>query len=335
MNDPLLDGFDMDGEYVHWPRRLTIMTACALFLFATMGVTLIRLISALGMVIPALRSAQLSQVLSLLVTLGVMGVPVLVYNSRHPGVDATLRLRLPSTLAVAIAIALGVLGAPISSHLGTLWSTALQQMGARVELAQTAVPTNYITLIGAMFSMALVPAVCEELLFRGAILGAWERRGTKRAWVLSSVLFALIHGSLLGLPGQLLMGFAIGYLVINSDSILTGMIYHFVHNVTLILMSMVPQMQLDASLSGDIYHAIGGAAGVTLYVIRLLLMLGAFALLLVAASSEREKLGRPFERPGQLDREPLGWREITVLSAGIVTCLALLLINILTTLRIM
>lgn len=329
-----LSQFYLDGEFIHWPRRPTLMTACSLYLFSSMVVFVVRLLSSTGKGLMGQWHGAVVLSISVLLQLFVLCVPVLRYNREHPGVDNALRLRLPGAGTVFSVVAAALCASLISNDLGTLWTVVLQSVGARVDGAARSVAGNPAAIASALFSMALVPALSEELVFRGAILGAWERRGTVHAWVLSSVLFALLHGSLLGMPVQLLMGFVLGYLVITTDSLYQGMLFHFVHNAALIGLSFVPQMRIEVLAGEPLYYSLGGAAGLTLIVLRLLIALAVLLVLLIAASSEREQKGRPFSRPGPVDRNPLPWRETIVLAGGIVTALVLLALDVLQTLRV-
>ncbi len=81
-----------------------------------------------------------------------------------------------------------------------------------------------------MFLIALFPAICEEALFRGITLKAYENRGTVRAIIISAALFSIIHLSVIRFAGPLIIGILAGYLVVKSNSILPGIITHFVFN---------------------------------------------------------------------------------------------------------
>ncbi len=83
--------------------------------------------------------------------------------------------------------------------------------------------------------IALSPAICEEVLFRGVALKAYENRGTVRAIVISSIFFALVHQSVVNFIGPLLIGALAAYLVIRSDSIIPGILTHFTFNATSML----------------------------------------------------------------------------------------------------
>ena len=82
--------------------------------------------------------------------------------------------------------------------------------------------------------LAVVPAICEEVAFRGYILSGLLRGNTTRsAIVLSALLFGFMH-VLLSLFQQFfnaaLLGVVLGYLAVRSGSLLPGIVFHLLHN---------------------------------------------------------------------------------------------------------
>jgi sodium transport system permease protein len=87
--------------------------------------------------------------------------------------------------------------------------------------------------------LALTPAVCEELAFRGFILSGLRRLGNPwRAIVFTSLFFAFSHGSIMQQAiAAGLLGLVLGYVAVQSGSILPGMAFHAVHNASAILLT--------------------------------------------------------------------------------------------------
>jgi len=93
-------------------------------------------------------------------------------------------------------------------------------------------PTPEATGVYILYAINIVvaPSIFEELLFRGVMLQALRRFGDHFAVVTTSILFALIHGNLLQGPYALLLGLLIGYFVVYTGSLWTGIIIHAVNN---------------------------------------------------------------------------------------------------------
>ncbi len=85
-----------------------------------------------------------------------------------------------------------------------------------------------------VLSVVIVPAFCEEMIFRGFFLNKLLR--THRSPVLpilvSGLLFGLLHFDLYKLPATTLMGIGWGYIVYKTGSILMPMIFHMLNNAS-------------------------------------------------------------------------------------------------------
>jgi membrane protease YdiL (CAAX protease family) len=82
-----------------------------------------------------------------------------------------------------------------------------------------------------LIMLALLPGICEELLFRGYAQRQFERAGGATAGVLlSGLLFGMYHIR----PSQLLplavLGLYMAYLTWRTGSLVPAMLVHFLHN---------------------------------------------------------------------------------------------------------
>lgn len=87
------------------------------------------------------------------------------------------------------------------------------------------------SLAGILISLAIIPAVGEELLFRGVLISEYAGLGETNAVVVSSVCFAMLHFSVRNFPAYLLAGLLLGVLTVVSRSLLPGVILHIISNV--------------------------------------------------------------------------------------------------------
>lgn len=87
-------------------------------------------------------------------------------------------------------------------------------------------------LLLALFTMALTPAILEEFVFRGVILQSLKNAGLSMGLSISiqALLFAVIHLSPYELPGIFLSGIVMGYLALETGSLLLPSLYHFLFN---------------------------------------------------------------------------------------------------------
>lgn len=88
----------------------------------------------------------------------------------------------------------------------------------------------------AILLTAVIVPIYEEIIFRGIILGASEKYiGFKAANVLQAILFAALHESLGLFLFFFVFALIVGYWVRKSKGLLTGIIFHVVHNLVIVL----------------------------------------------------------------------------------------------------
>ena len=93
--------------------------------------------------------------------------------------------------------------------------------------------------------VALMPAIGEELLFRGFVMGTLKNKCTGVIAVLvTTLLFATYHMSLIKMFTIGIIGFGLTYAAYKSGSIVTSMCMHFLNNLLSVLITKYPkQMQ--------------------------------------------------------------------------------------------
>ena len=145
----------------------------------------------------------------------------------------TLRLRWSRPVDLFLAAGLAVAINPLVRDLGYLvgqWFPASEAIrGQLAELAKQ-VPNLWVGVL----VFALMPAITEELAFRGYILSGLERTYSPRtAILLSALLFGFLH-VLLSLFqqffGAALLGLILGAIAVRTGSLWPGVVFHFVNN---------------------------------------------------------------------------------------------------------
>lgn len=94
------------------------------------------------------------------------------------------------------------------------------------------------SLAATILVIAVVPALCEEVLFRGYFQSTLERRlAAPWHFLVSGTVFALFHQQVLSLLSLLLVGIYLGYVFFRFRSIYLTMLCHFLYNALLILLA--------------------------------------------------------------------------------------------------
>lgn len=135
--------------------------------------------------------------------------------------------------------------------------------------------------IGAvLFVIALAPAVCEEMLFRGIILQSMKAKYRIGAAIgITAALFGIYHMSLIKLIPTALLGFVLCYVAYRADSIYPAMLMHFMNNAFSVVISCYPEkietlfpvFYQDDLYPGDVLLLLGAGlifAGAGLYLLK-------------------------------------------------------------------
>jgi len=184
--------------------------------------------------------------------LAVIALPALLMTfllTRSP--RDTLLLRRPVWAAIPAAALLAVMLHPAAN----VMRLAVQQLypvgdSVRPALERMQELFHNANLWELLFLLAVMPALCEELAFRGFILSGFRRMGRPwRAVILTSILFGVTHGILQQSLIASLLGVVLGFLAVQSGSILPCMTFHVIHNSLAVASSrltfdMIPNIPL-------------------------------------------------------------------------------------------
>ncbi len=168
----------------------------------------------------------------------------------------TVYTRIPRDCAVPLRrvdwrLILGaVLAAMAVSVLGGYANGAADRFfyGLGIEFFNTfETPESIPALVVYAVNMTLVPAVFEEIAFRGMLMQSLRRFGDSFALVVSAILFSLVHQIPVNMPNAFLMGLVIGYFVLFTGSITTGIVIHFINNALVMLSGLFDFLPREAS----------------------------------------------------------------------------------------
>ena len=84
--------------------------------------------------------------------------------------------------------------------------------------------------IGVIISLIVVPAVCEELFFRGVVLSEYRSMGSVNAVIMSAVCFSMLHFSIGNFPIYFFSGIVLGFVTVITRSLIAPIILHLASN---------------------------------------------------------------------------------------------------------
>ena len=144
-----------------------------------------------------------------------------------------LRLRLPrvnSLLLIFSASLLMISGAlMLSSLLGGLDSLSKNFSLYDTFISKTdgSLPSNLYLLV----AYAIIPAICEEFVFRGILCYEYENGGVFRAVIFSSLFFAMLHFNPVNILVYLFSGAILALVLYGSRSLIGAMLAHLLYNL--------------------------------------------------------------------------------------------------------
>lgn len=101
----------------------------------------------------------------------------------------------------------------------------------------------------AIFTMCLLPAVIEELLFRGIILKSMMPMGKMVAVIASALMFSLFHLSVEQTLYQFILGLVFAVVALQTGNLAYAMILHFLNNFFAITVSYIFTMDALGNLA--------------------------------------------------------------------------------------
>ena len=113
-------------------------------------------------------------------------------------------------------------------------------------------PKGIFGFLLCLFATVVTPALVEEFAFRGLVLGSLRKYGDGFAVIASSVLFGLMHGNFEQIPFAFLVGLALGFITVKTNSLLLAMAVHATNNFVSVAFDFMPS-SISQSAQNIIY----------------------------------------------------------------------------------
>lgn len=183
-------------------------------------------------------------------------LPALLFSKWfYIDVSAVIRTKIPSWKEFAL-FGLGIIILTpllqyyiiVQNHFIEIWAasspfihsikTALDSLNDLVEktYGNLLAANNLFEGLFVVLVVAVIPALCEETMFRGFIQRSFELR-LKPVWaaLITAVFFGIYHFNPYGMIPLIILGFYFGFAAYTSNSILIPMSLHFTNNFIAIM----------------------------------------------------------------------------------------------------
>lgn len=264
--------YDMQTTDRHYGRTLaTVLLSASLclalifsldFIYALLRQPLLALVEAIDpspqndIAVRETVSMLASLILSALATLLPALLPCIFCGRTRKKVCASPAKRPGVNVFAYIPFAIG------AGYIASLASNVLFGFTDRfTETAVETLPSSVPGIILYFVYVAVLPAITEEILFRGAIMGALMPYGKTQALIISSVLFGLAHVNPMQAIFAAVLGIIIGELYAQTGSIWWGSLIHFLNNAISVALSYLLQIYgeddiIVLGISGIIIYAL-------------------------------------------------------------------------------
>ena len=118
---------------------------------------------------------------------------------------------------------------------------------------------------------SIIPPLIEEFALRGVLMQSLRKYGNAFAIITSAFVFGIFHGNAVQIPFAFLCGLVIGYAVIATESIWTGIIIHALMNGMSGISSALIYY-FDEYVSNTFFY-IGSAVGIIFGILALIIYL--------------------------------------------------------------
>lgn len=170
-----------------------------------------------------------------------------------------LRLKLSKNVwqVTAIGAVLFIVAQPTILFLGWLNSfVPVPQAMAEMQETMAEMIANFLrsenVLLLGVFHIGVVPAVCEEIMYRGYVQRAFEKSwGILAAILISGAIFGAYHLQISNFLPLATLGIFLAYLTYISDSLIPAMVAHFVNNGGQVIASNFYPEMLDEKITPE------------------------------------------------------------------------------------
>ncbi len=234
--------------------------------------------------LPLLKYLQITQ------SIGLFIIPPFIAAALFGSTVASyLKLRVkPYPFVLIIVIILTIISTPFINYLAGLnaglnlpesmkgienWMKELEDTAA--ELTEMLITANtFDVFLLNLFMIAVLPAVGEELLFRGVIqkqLTRFFRNHHAGIWV-AAIIFSALHMQFYGFIPRMFLGVLFGYLLVWTGSMWIPITAHFINNASAVLFyylysnEMVNEkLETIGTAESDMYYVIASVAGMFIF----------------------------------------------------------------------
>ncbi len=148
---------------------------------------------------------------------------------RRYSLKEVIKLNAITIKQIAYSIIIMVFAYPVAVFVNAIVIALISSFSTALPTT-VPLPTTSSEFIKGLFVIGLAPGICEEVMFRGTLMSAYDRYGHVKSIIITSILFGIFHFNIMNLVGPIFLGLVLGSLRYKTNSIFSPMIGHTINN---------------------------------------------------------------------------------------------------------
>jgi|GEM_PF-769153 len=198
-------------------------------------------------------------------------LPVVIYFLiTKENVKDTLKLNKLPLKDIILIILLALVCQPLVMGLSGISSIISPNSFSNVIMS----PVSETSMLLTIFFVGIVPAIFEEVVYRGVILSGYDNVSIKIASIFSGLYFAYMHLDIQRLLYTLALGILFGYLVRITKSIYSSMLCHFlVNSIQMVFLKVMMSKNEQMDSSAQSIKDLPGSEQITMIITLIIMIL--------------------------------------------------------------
>ena len=231
----------------------SIFKTFAIYYICMVAFCVVRILASIG-VFPQNTFGEITT--SLIIQIGILFLlPLILYSymlkEKPKDVFEICNFNSCNFKVILISFGLGIICFLINIAVSSLFNGILVFAGYEFPVGSGSADPSTITIwdfFKDVILVAVFPAFCEEFLHRGIVLQGTKHMGFKKAIVISSLLFALLHLNIQQVSYAFVVGLILGFVAVITKNIFPAIIIHFTNNL---ISTYVDYAQIKNWFMGD------------------------------------------------------------------------------------
>ena len=140
---------------------------------------------------------------------------ILFLKLRGYELKRVLRLNSISFMQFIFIFLIMIFAYPVAIFLNAIFLAIINSFSSALPTS-IPIPTTTIEYLIGLFVIAIAPGICEEVMFRGTMMSAYDTLGYKKSILITAILFGLFHFNIMNLIGPIFLDYNLNWLKIKN-----------------------------------------------------------------------------------------------------------------------